>query len=176
MSARAKSPARKAKQAPRVGVVIEDERWRARPEAVRLVKRAARQALSLGAQARAAKLTILLADDARLAALNRKFRRTSRPTNVLSFPAGRGRDYLGDVAIAYGMTAREARESRKRFAAHAAHLAAHGVLHLLGYDHWTDEEADVMEDLEARALARLALPDPYGRAAAKARATRAAAA
>ena len=102
------------------------------------------------------------------------------PTNVLSFPARnlspsllRGRvaeggkrrqvapRHLGDIVIAYETTAREAADEGKPFEHHLAHLAVHGFLHLLGYDHESDREAEKMERLEAAILARLAVPDPY---------------
>ncbi len=145
-------------------VVIEDASWRKQPEGLRLLKRAARQALALGSKRKSAHLTIVLANDARLAALNGDFRGLKKPTNVLSFPGGNPREYLGDIAIAYGVVAREAKAQKKTFSAHAAHLAAHGVLHLLGYDHLTDSEAEAMEALEVRALKALRIADPYAAA------------
>ena len=84
-------------------------------------------------------LTILLTDDARLQSLNLDFRGKDKPTNVLSFPAEG--PYLGDIAVAFGVTAREAKAAGKPFAAHATHLVVHGVLHLLGYDHERAREA-----------------------------------
>lgn len=105
-------------------------------------------------------ITILLTDDAALRRLNRDFRGKDKPTNVLSFPAP-GRDYRGDIAIAYGVTRAEARASGKAFADHAAHLVVHGVLHLAGYDHVRAKDAKVMEPLEVKILARLGIADPY---------------
>jgi len=105
-------------------------------------------------------LTILLTGDAHVAELNARFRGQNRPTNVLSFPSDEP-DYLGDVAIAYGVVAGEARVQGKSFAAHAAHLAVHGVLHLLGHDHIAKGDAVVMETLEARILKSLGIADPY---------------
>jgi probable rRNA maturation factor len=142
-------------------VAIDDPAWRKQPEAVAWVKRAAREALRLGTKRKSATLTIVLADDTRLKALNADFRGIKKPTNVLSFPGPDPREYLGDIAIAYGVVAREAKAQKKRFSAHAAHLAAHGVLHLLGYDHFTDSEADEMEALEVRTLKGMGLSDPY---------------
>jgi len=153
-----KSPRGKAKRA-EINVTVEDSRWRRNPETVVLLRRAARNALS-AANAGAGAVTILLTDDAALKALNTKFRGKKKVTNVLSFPSP-DPGYLGDIAIAYGIVAREAKAQRKRIKAHAAHLAAHGVLHLLGYDHEDEADALLMEGLEKRILAKLGLHDPY---------------
>jgi probable rRNA maturation factor len=109
----------------------------------------------------------LLADDSAIRALNREWRKLDAPTNVLSFPsnaAGAPRRmprYLGDIAIAYETTTREAAAEKKPFEHHLVHLAVHGYLHLLGYDHATNSDAKKMERLEVDILARLAVPDPY---------------
>jgi probable rRNA maturation factor len=140
-----------------VTLVIEDEHWRAARIQAPLRRAAA-------AAARAARLkggfTILLANDARLKALNHDFRARDKPTNVLSFPSDET-DYAGDIAIAYGVTAAEARAEGKRFADHARHLVVHGVLHLAGYDHERPRDAKVMEPLEVRILKSLGVADPY---------------
>ena len=137
---------------------IEDSKWRSHRGLQARVKNAAQAA------AKAAKLkggfTILLADDKRLRALNRDFRGKDKPTNVLSFPADGA--YRGDIAMAYGVTSKEAKAAGKSFADHAAHLAVHGVLHLAGYDHERPKDAQVMEPLEVKILARLGVADPYG--------------
>jgi probable rRNA maturation factor len=88
------------------------------------------------------------------------FRGKDKPTNVLSFPAAEP-GYLGDVAIAYGVMAGQARAEGKKPADHATHLAVHGTLHLLGYDHVRDKDARIMEALEVEILARLGIADPY---------------
>jgi probable rRNA maturation factor len=98
--------------------------------------------------------------------LNACWRGIDKPTNVLSFraaPAERAADapMLGDIALAYETLAREAEESGASLADHYRHLVAHGFLHLIGYDHQTDEEADRMEELETRILAKLGVADPY---------------
>jgi probable rRNA maturation factor len=93
--------------------------------------------------------------------LNERWRGCAEPTNVLSFPAVPGAATLGDIAIAYETTAREAEADGKRFADHLAHLAVHGFLHLLGYDHQSNDEADAMERRERVILARLGIADPY---------------
>jgi probable rRNA maturation factor len=107
-------------------------------------------------------VSILLTDDATVQDLNARFRGKDAATNVLSFPAPQtARPHLGDVALAYGVCAREAQGQGKTLAAHLAHLTAHGVLHLIGYDHDTEAEAEAMEGLERAILASLGLPDPY---------------
>ena len=138
---------------------VEDRRWRRNAETVKLIRRAARLAVK-SANASVGTLTILLTDDAALKSLNRKFRGKPRATNVLSFPSP-DPSYLGDIAIAYGVTAREAKAQGKRIKAHAAHLAVHGVLHLGGFDHQKEPEASVMEALEAEILACLGFSNPY---------------
>jgi probable rRNA maturation factor len=111
-------------------------------------------------------LTILLANDERLRDLNARFRGRDEPTNVLSFPAGRGSAYLGDVAIAFGVASREAASSGIPLFVHTLHLTVHGVLHLLGYDHVKAREARTMERLETAILNELGVPSPYSRTGA----------
>lgn len=107
-------------------------------------------------------LTLLLTDDESVRELNRDFRQKDAPTNVLSFPAPPNPEHsLGDIALAFGVCAREAAEQGKPLAHHLQHLVIHGVLHLLGFDHIGDDEAEVMEDLERAVLAGLGVPDPY---------------
>nr|WP_293899188.1 rRNA maturation RNase YbeY [Phenylobacterium sp.] len=107
-------------------------------------------------------VTLLLTDDATVRDLNARFRGQDAATNVLSFPAAPNpEDHLGDVALAYGVCAREAAEQGKPFGHHLQHLTVHGVLHLLGYDHIGDDEAEAMEGLERAVLAGLGVPDPY---------------
>jgi len=139
--------------------------WRAaEPRARRLARSAA--AATLRHERRAGSLTILLSDDDRVAELNLAFRGKSGPTNVLSFPmAGPGTESLGDIALAFATCRREAAAQGKPLADHLRHLTAHGVLHLLGYDHQSDAEADAMEAKERAILAGLGVPDPYGPAA-----------
>jgi probable rRNA maturation factor len=112
----------------------------------------------------------MLTDDAGIRTLNANWRGIDKPTNVLSFPAlqptgpslpGDPPRMLGDIAIAYETTRREADDEGKAFDHHLSHLAIHGFLHLIGYDHETDEEAGEMESLEREILARLGIPDPY---------------
>jgi len=107
-------------------------------------------------------VSLLLTNDLAVRALNAQFRRQDKPTNVLSFPAPTNPErFLGDVALAFETCAREADEQGKPLAHHLQRLTAHGVLHLLGYDHVTDAEASEMEGLERVILAGLGIADPY---------------
>ena len=146
---------------PEVSFVVEDAKWKK----ARLLAQLKRAASFVWTRARHGKskrgFTILLADDAKLKELNAQFRGKNKPTNVLSFPALGDGPYLGDIAIAFGVTAQEAKDGGKTFAAHATHLVVHGVLHLLGYDHERDREAREMEALEIRILAELGIANPY---------------
>jgi probable rRNA maturation factor len=138
-----------------ITLVVEDPAWRKHRGLQTRLKQAAETA------ARAVKLkgevTILLAGDKTLAALNHDFRGKPKPTNVLSFPFADG----GDIAIAHGVVTQEAKEQGKSFADHAIHLAVHGVLHLAGFDHIKPKDAKVMEPLEVKILKRLGIADPY---------------
>lgn len=140
-----------------IDIEIEDPAWsEALPNAGQLALEAAEAATAEGG------LAILLTDDAAVAELNLRFRDKAGPTNVLSFPApANPESHLGDIALAYGVCAREAVEQGKPLAHHLQHLVAHGVLHLVGYDHQTETEAEEMEALERRILAGLGIPDPY---------------
>jgi probable rRNA maturation factor len=109
-------------------------------------------------------VTLALADDAEMRGLNRTWRGKDSATNVLSFPADdefSAPGFLGDVVLAYETTLKEAREQDIPHADHVYHLVVHGVLHLLGFDHADDAEAERMEALERRALASLGIADPY---------------
>ena len=147
-----------------VTLLVADPGWRRVKGLSTRLKRAAKLALERGG-CRHGAFTLLLADDAKLHNLNLTFRAKDKPTNVLSFPAGR-EDYLGDVAMAYGVMRMEAREQKKSLSDHATHLVVHGVLHLLGYDHETAKAARVMEPLEVKILGELGIGDPYARKAA----------
>lgn len=114
-----------------------------------------------------AEVSVLLSDDEGVRDLNARWRAIDKPTNVLSFPASPpGRldqaAMLGDIALAYETLAREAERDGVTLADHYRHLVAHGFLHLIGYDHETEDEAERMEALERRVLARFGVADPYG--------------
>jgi probable rRNA maturation factor len=107
-----------------------------------------------------AELAVVFTTDAAARKLNAVYRGQNKPTNVLSFAAGEA-DLLGDVILAYGVVAKEARSDAKPLKNHILHLVVHGVLHLLGYDHGRAFDAKAMEALETKILAGLGVPDPY---------------
>lgn len=155
-----------------VDIVIEDDRWED-ADLAGLSRRAARAVgdwLGLGDF----QIVVMGCDDARISGLNAQFRGRPRPTNVLSWPAiefdlrAPGEpppppeiDELGDIAISYDTCRREAEAQGKPFADHATHLLVHAILHLAGYDHIDDRDAETMEDAERSILGRLGIPDPY---------------
>ncbi|HAV46159.1 rRNA maturation RNase YbeY [Halomonas aquamarina] len=110
-------------------------------------------------------LTIRFVDEEESQALNRDYREKDKPTNVLSFPfenpPGITLPLLGDLIICHAVVAREAEEQQKPLAHHYAHIVVHGTLHLMGYDHIEEQEAEEMEQLERELLATLNIPDPY---------------
>lgn len=113
-----------------------------------------------------AELAVTLADDARVRELNAQWRDRDSATNVLTFPAVEPEEtadapMLGDVILAFETVEREAREEGKSLSDHLCHLVVHGVLHLFGHDHLDEPQAEAMEALEKRALARLGIADPY---------------
>jgi probable rRNA maturation factor len=152
-------------------VLVVADCWQAEPDAEAVVHRAiAAAAESVDADVGDAELAVMLTDDAGIRTLNSNWRGIDKPTNVLSFPALQptgpvGPDdaprMLGDIAIAYQTTRKEADDEQKPFDHHLSHLAIHGFLHLIGYDHEKDGEAEAMEALEREILAQLGIPDPY---------------
>jgi len=152
-------------------VLVVADCWQAEPGAEAVIHRAIESAAEVAdADAGEAELAIMLTDDRGIRTLNRNWRGIDKATNVLSFPALQptgpaGPDdaprMLGDIAIAYETTRKEADEERKPFDHHLSHLAVHGFLHLIGYDHENDADAEAMEGLERDILAQLGIPDPY---------------
>lgn len=119
-------------------------------------------------------LSVLLTDDDKIQELNKEFREKNKPTNVLSFPdleitwlnileftPNADYMYLGDVAFSYQVIENEAIENEVSFQDHFKHLFIHAILHLLGYDHIDDDEAEIMESLEIKILNKLNIPNPY---------------
>ena len=152
-------------------VLVVDDAWQAEPNAEAVIHRAiAAAAEFVSANIGEAELAVMLTDDDGIRTLNSNWRGIDKPTNVLSFPAlppsgPSGPDdaprMLGDIAIAYQTTRQEADEEQKPFDHHLSHLAVHGFLHLIGYDHEQDDDAENMEMLEREILAQLGIPDPY---------------
>jgi probable rRNA maturation factor len=149
-----------------IEVEIEDQAWTsALPDAAGIAERAGQAVLDQIEPTEDGEdqgVAVLLTSDEAVAELNERFRHKAGPTNVLSFPASANpENHLGDVCLAHGVCAREAAEQGKSLEHHLTHLVAHGVLHLLGYDHETDGEAEAMEALERSILQGLGVPDPY---------------
>ncbi|MCC5085484.1 rRNA maturation RNase YbeY [Xanthomonas campestris] len=126
-------------------------------------------AAALKGRIREADLAVRVVDEKEGCSLNHHYRGKDYATNVLSFPAempeglpkGVKMPLLGDLVICAPVVAREAAEQGKSLSAHYAHLTVHGTLHLLGWDHEDDKEADAMEQLEREILAELGVDDPY---------------
>jgi probable rRNA maturation factor len=147
----------------KIDVVVESELWKRKDR----IKTTARRAIAKAADmltTPSSELAIVLTDDSTIRLLNRNWLGLDAPTNVLSFPAGRAGGtppFIGDIVLAYETIATEAEAEGKPFADHIAHLAVHGFLHLLGYDHVRKKDAEAMEAIERDVLRRLRIPDPY---------------
>lgn len=152
-----------AAPAPRLAldVMIEAAAWTGAIADLEPLARETAEACLFATGIPAASLCVMFTDDAAVKTLNGRFRGRDKPTNVLSFPSFSDDDGLGDIAIAFETVEREAAAQGKTLRDHARHLIAHGVLHLLGYDHEDESEALDMEDLERRVLAHFGVADPY---------------
>lgn len=157
-----------AMDGPQIAVVIDTDGWP--DDAVATVQRAARAALAGFGDADAmGEISVALMDDASIRALNRDYRDKDAATNVLSFPLDGDEALLppgetaplGDIAVALETVQREAVTEEKAFSDHLSHMIVHGTLHLLGYDHELDDEAEEMEALEREVLATIGIADPY---------------
>jgi probable rRNA maturation factor len=150
-----------------IEATVECGAWfEADPAATELAADAANETLVAAADPRGAGyiLEVVLSDNAHVGELNRRHRGKDKPTNVLSFsaPADFGTEHaIGSVVLAFETVVGEAREQGKTLRDHLQHLVVHGVLHLLGHDHETDEDAEDMEALERSILAGLGVADPY---------------
>ena len=153
-----------------VDIEIEDEAWTAaEADAEALVWRAAQTVLDAHEDIEGHGIVILLTDDDSVQTLNRDFRQKDYATNVLSFPSPRNPEanpegQIGDIALAYGVCAREAAEQGKTLQQHYAHLLVHGALHAQGWDHETSEQdAEEMEAYETDIMVELGFADPYAK-------------
>jgi probable rRNA maturation factor len=158
-----------------IEINCEHEAWyKAIPGVEELIIKAAIHAVNattISEYASEIEISVMLADDKFVQNLNSEYRGKDKPTNVLSFPpvqlvAGEYEDIgefamLGDIVFALETIQREAEEQDKTLSDHLSHLAVHGTLHLLGYDHMNDEEAEVMEALEVEILGGMGIADPY---------------
>ena len=151
-------------------LIIEREDWHALGDVEAVVARAYAACTESIAAIAGREVSIVLSTDDAVAALNARYRGENHPTNVLSFPAAdfsvrapssAARSALGDIIIAYETAIREAGEEGKPPLHHLSHLTVHGLLHLAGFDHQTDEDAERMERLEREILAGIGIPDPY---------------
>ena len=153
-----------------IDVLIEDPRW-SDTGLSDLAERASDAVLRhLNLDPANYEIACLACDDTQIAKLNADFRGKPQPTNVLSWPAVDNPSVetaamhgpeLGDIAISYETCAREAEEADRSLQDHCTHLVVHAVLHLLGYDHIDDQDADLMEGIEVEILATLGVPNPY---------------
>ena len=156
---------------PILDILVVADCWQAEPQAESVIERAITAAAEfVTVDVGESELAVMLTDDAGIRTLNRNWRGIDKPTNVLSFPALQPRGarnandpprMLGDIAIAFETTRREAGAEQKPFEHHLSHLAVHGFLHLIGHDHEQDQEAETMESLERDILSQLGIPDPY---------------
>jgi probable rRNA maturation factor len=153
---------RAARLALKIDVLVDSDRWKDAEGVKSMVRRAVTHAAA-AVSTTGSELAVVLTDDSAIRSLNRDWRGIDAATNVLSFPAKNAGDerHLGDIVLAFETIAREARGERKPLAHHIAHLAVHGFLHLVGYDHKRNPEATAMENVEREILRQLAIPDPY---------------
>lgn len=150
-----------ARPALAIDVIVGSELWKDSGQLQATVRRAVTRAAAM-LSTRGAELAIVLTDDSTIRALNRDWRGVDKATNVLAFPTKNAAGgHLGDIVLAFETIAREAHSERKPFAHHLAHLAVHGFLHLVGYDHELPKDALEMERTERKILRQLAIPDPY---------------
>ncbi len=156
---------------PTIDIAVADDRWRAVADLDELARSAVDRALADTGDTlpEGSELSIVLCDDAFIAALNAKWRGLPKPTNVLSFPVELDAPALGDIVVAFETVAREAADEGKSLRDHLCHMIVHGFLHLLGFDHEDDDEAEVMEATETRILAALGIAAPFAAAPAVAR-------
>ena len=143
-----------------VDVLVQSPQWKEQRGAEAAVRKAINAAAD-EISSPSGEVAVVLTDDVAVRTLNKQWRHIDKPTNVLSFPAAKSGAMLGDIVIAYETLARESREEGKEFIHHLSHLAVHGFLHLMGYDHQNDSDAEAMEELERAILKRLKISDPY---------------
>src|ERR1700690_1836632 len=150
---------------PSIDIQIQSPLWDAQPLAAQTVRDAIAAAAATLSTADN-EVSILLTDDKAIRLLNREWRGIDKPTNVLSFPAATTKASIrmplfGDIVMAYETLKRECDDEDRIFLHHLAHLTVHGFLHLIGYDHQVEAQAEEMEGIESKIMTRLQMPDPY---------------
>ncbi len=140
-----------------VDIAVRSPKW---PALDPIIRDVAFKTLEIAKYNKPAEISIVLADDVFVQNLNHHYRGKDKPTNVLSFPAD-DPFMLGDVVLAYETVKKESTHSRRNFEHHVMHLIIHGILHLLGYDHEDDSQAETMESLEIRILRSFGVKNPY---------------
>jgi len=158
------APSRRA-PAPSITIQVQSPLWEAEPAAEQTVRDAIAAAAATLSTADN-EVSILLTDDKAIRLLNREWRGIDKPTNVLSFPAATTKasvrlPLFGDIVIAYETLKRECDDEGRIFPHHLAHLTVHGFLHLIGYDHQVEAQAEEMEGLESKIMMRMQMPDPH---------------
>ena len=158
------APSRRA-PAPSITIQVQSPLWEAEPAAEQTVRDAIAAAAATLSTADN-EVSILLTDDKAIRLLNREWRGIDKPTNVLSFPAATTKasvriPLFGDIVIAYETLKRECDDEDRIFLHHLAHLTVHGFLHLIGYDHQVEAQAEEMEGLESKIMMRMQMPDPH---------------
>lgn len=146
---------------PVIDILMKDEGWtRVLPDCERLIEEALNTTLSTLEASKSYEISVVLTDDAETQSLNKQWRGKDKPTNVLSFPQDED-TLLGDIILSLQTIESEAADQSKPLAHHLSHLSVHGLLHLLGFDHENDEEAEEMEGLEIKICAALGIKNPY---------------
>ncbi len=153
-----------------VDVAIESDLWQAMPDIEDQTKKTVSQiCMKLLPKSELTEVSILLTNDINIQKLNSDYRSKDKPTNVLSFPQTEEEELngiheyliLGDIIVSYERIKQEATDQKKTFNDHYTHMLVHGLLHLMHYDHITDEQARTMEDLEINILDGLGIKNPY---------------
>lgn len=154
---------------PQIDITVSTEGWGDENQLSALIEKAIKSVAETAGLKwpEESELSLLFTDDAQMTSINGEWREKNQPTNVLSFPGsdveiGEQSDFMiGDLVFAYETVKREAVEQEKQFEDHLTHLTIHGFLHLFGYDHIEDKQAEQMEALEIKSLAQLGINDPY---------------
>ena len=143
----------------KVVITVNDSKWRGIKIDYQNIANVVFKSIGAQSKYKDSEISLVLTDDSEIKELNKKYRKINKPTNVLSFESG-DKDLLGDIFISIDTVEVESREQKaeskdKKIINHTSHLFVHGILHLIGYDHLTDSDANKMENLEIKILAKL---------------------